>query len=106
MSTNRFLGSGNNVNDYAREQTLENIEDQLINGVTQVSVSGGISNDINITEIKGNPINTGFGNSDLGTIRTVLATNQPDVGVDSNSANIATVATLSTIKTDTAPRTI
>lgn len=114
MTTNRFLGSGNNVNDYAREQTLENIEDQLINGVTQVSISGGGSGggDVNLIEINGNTIQAGNGVANTGVLRVAICNNNSDVSVKngtsgalevvSNALDLATEATLSTIETDTA----
>ncbi len=44
---NKFLGLSSTVNDYAREQTLENIEDQLVSGTMLVNVVGLVDVSVN-----------------------------------------------------------
>jgi hypothetical protein len=79
--SNKFLGSALN-NDYARESTLENIEDTLSNNVLKVNIvsgGGGGGGDMNLTEINSNPVNVNIGNSSSGTLRIVNATDDPNL---------------------------
>lgn len=88
MTTNRFLGSGNNVNDYARENTLEAIEEQLVNGTINVSIGSGTANDVDIIHVNGVATSVDQGNSAVNTLRVAICdddTNLSNIAVDINN---------------------
>jgi len=49
------------------------------NHALNVSVVGSSTGDVNLTEIDGNPVSVDTGNSDNGTQRVVLASDQPPI---------------------------
>ena len=99
--SNKFLGSAIN-NDYARETTLEAVEDTLTNGILAVNiVSGGTGGgDVNLDEVGGTATAVNTGNSTAGTQRVVNATDDPNLSnINTNSGLTATNTT--NIRSDT-----
>ncbi len=72
--SNRFLNNAS-ISDYARETTLEQVEDTLTNGILNVTVlSTSGTADINLIEIAGNSISVNSGVNSTGTQRVTIAT--------------------------------
>ena len=93
-TNNRFLQSNLTSNDLATETTLKDIDQVLRDGTIDVSLTGNndvVISDINFTTTQTNVLNTNLeeidsigisadiGISDLGTQRTVIASDQPNL---------------------------
>ncbi len=92
--SNRF-NHNSNASDYARETTLEQIEDTLTNGILTVTVAGA-GNSVDIIEIGGTAVGVNSGINSNGTQRVTIATDD-QVNTTLTSINTDTTA----INTDT-----
>lgn len=99
--SNKFLGSAIN-NDYAREVTLEAVEDTLTNGILKVNVvgGGGGGGDVNLIEIGGTNTAVSSGNTNLGTQRVIIATDDPNLSNINTNSGLTATNTLN-IRSDT-----
>ena len=76
--SNKFLGASNGVNDYAREPTLEQIEDTLTNGTINVNIeSGGDGNSTIISPIGSDVV--------ANSVSVAIASDQPAITVTANA---------------------
>ena len=82
--SNRFLYQTGST-DYARESTLEEIEDILRDGTLSVSLGSSALSTIDITKIDGNNVANNQGNADAGTLRMAICDDDTNLVAIKNS---------------------
>lgn len=88
-TTNRFLTTSNNNHDVASEKTLSDIDDILRNGTITTVPSG--TQDVNIEQLNGNPIDLGAGNISTSTQRICIGNDQNEVKSNITQLNSNTI---------------